>query len=64
MGSALAMEGGRNGAAQTYYQNPNMMMAGNAAQKMIYGHFTLYFKTIVFNPEFDALRYTAGQEGR
>jgi hypothetical protein len=51
MGSALSMQAGRDGAAQTFYQNPNMMMAGNAAQKMIFGHFTLYFKTIVFNPE-------------
>lgn len=97
MGSALSMEGGVGGAAQTCYKNPNMMTAGNAAQKMvcfragcvewrgpireseanliacfvarsfdvfqIFGHFTLYFKTIVFNPESADIRYAGGQVG-
>lgn len=53
MASALSMQAGlgNDAAARTYYQNPHMMMAANAAQKMIYGHLTLYFKTIVFNPD-------------
>jgi hypothetical protein len=51
MGSALRMQAGADGAAVTYFKNPDMMFADNAAQKVVYGHYTLYLRTIVTQPE-------------
>lgn len=39
------------GAALTIYKKPDMMLAQNAAQKMIYGHYTTYMTTVVMYPE-------------
>jgi hypothetical protein len=51
MAQILHMQAGLDGAAQTYYQRPHFMMADNAGQKMIFGHYTIYTKTIVKQPE-------------
>ncbi len=51
MGTVLHMVSGANGAAKTFYKNPDFMVAENAAQKMVFGHFTTYFTTICQAPE-------------
>ena len=43
------MVAGADGAAKTFYQNPNFMLGDNVAQKMMIGHFNIYFQTVVHN---------------
>jgi hypothetical protein len=47
MGVMLQMISGRNGAAKTFHKNANFMIAQNAAQKMMFGHLTVYMTTVV-----------------
>ncbi len=51
MGAVVHMCSGINGAARTAYKNPDFMLAENAAQKMLFGHFTMYNTTMVTAPE-------------
>jgi hypothetical protein len=57
---------GRDKAATTYYKNPDFQMSENSAQKLIFGHYTVYFKTIVEQPQSIAIArniYTTGYVG-
>jgi hypothetical protein len=50
MGSMIYTLGwGESG--RTYYGNADFQLSDNVAQKMHYGHFTLYAKTVVYKPE-------------
>jgi hypothetical protein len=51
MGQLLHMYAGPGGAALTYYQRPHFMTSDNAGQKMVFGHYTIYTKTIVKDPQ-------------
>jgi len=57
MGSIMRLMSGIDGAARTYYKMPNMMMADNAMQKLIFGNFTVYTTTVVLNPQMIALQH-------
>jgi len=50
-GKVLRMIAGEHGAARTYFMNPDWMWSQNAAQKMVFGHYSVYFKTIVTEPK-------------
>jgi len=52
MGSAMRV--GR-GAAKTYIRDPDWRMAQDAKSKTIYGHLSLYFKTLLERPELRAM---------
>ncbi len=51
MGCVVHMCSGEGGAARTAYKNPDFMLAENAAQKMLFGHFTMYNTTFITAPE-------------
>lgn len=50
MGTAWMSEGGGR-CANTLYGHADMQMADDAARKIHYGHFTIYFKTVVWANE-------------
>lgn len=50
MGTMLHMMG-QGEAASTWYGHADFQLSDNVAQKMHYGHFTMYAKTVVMHPE-------------
>lgn len=51
MSTAIHMQGGPNGAGKTLWAWPDFQLADNVAQKMTYGHMSMYIKTIIFHKE-------------